>query len=69
MNDHMTTREIELVAAILNALHKQLVSFQVARVQDENFLDGYTNALYVVNDVLDERGFDVTFPDIPEIDE
>lgn len=60
MNDDITVRELELVAAILNALYGNYVEIRsLNRHRADKYIFGYTDAIDVINDVLDERGFDI----------
>lgn len=68
MNDDITVREIELVAAILNALNWHWISMQPFGDQADGYIAGFTDAMDVIGDVLDERGFDENYPEqyVPE---
>lgn len=60
MNDDITVRELELVAAILDALYENYLETQLLNRHGENkYIYGYTDAIEVVNNVLDKRGFDL----------
>lgn len=69
MNDDITMREVELVRAILSALKenedifilKAIDSDVDRRLRDfqEGFVAGYQDALEVISDTLQRRGFEI----------
>lgn len=71
MNDDITSREVELVEAVFAALRENEDIFILKaansdvdqRLKDfqEGFSAGYQDATSVIFDVLQERGFDVSW--------
>lgn len=70
MKDDITSRELELVDALLKALMVNATSFRIVssdpeeeirlkEYYDEGYGDGYQTAQDVIAEVLKQRGFDV----------
>lgn len=70
MKDDITSRELELVDALLKALMENATSFRIVssdpeeeirlkEYYDEGYGDGYQTAQDVIAEVLKQRGFDV----------
>lgn len=70
MKDDITSRELELVDALLKALMENATSYRIVssdpeeeirlkEYYDEGYGDGYQTAQDVIAEVLKQRGFDV----------
>lgn len=63
MNDDITARELELTAAIRNALHHGWAYLKSFDCQESGRLRGFVNAIEIVDGVLEDRGFDLVMHD------
>lgn len=62
MSDDITSRELELVAAIRSALYENYAELKLSkRLRENKYINGYTDAIEVINEVLYDRGFGVEF--------
>lgn len=62
MNDDITVRELELVVAILDDLYGRCIDITDSDLREGTYMEGYVDAIEIVNEVLDKRGFDPGVP-------